>query len=393
MSDLNACLGFLRRLISTPSLPGQEGDIAALVRDEMQRLGYHDVRIDEVGNVVGRVAGSGAAPAVMFNTHLDHVDVGDPHRWPHPPFGGEIHDGCVWGRGAVDIKGPMAAQVHGIASLLRGEQPPPGDVWVTAVVQEEVGGVGARHLGTWLQTPLVVVGEPSSNTLRRGHRGRSEIIVHVRGRSVHASVPSQGINPWFSIGRFLDRLRDLDLPEHPELGRSSVTPTLVRTDQVSGNVVPSEIWLTCDWRNIPGESGEQARATLQQVLEVSLVDGARGEAVIPDYDRTAWTGVQATIAGDNPAYLLDADHPAVAAAAAVLRPITGSAEAGIWRFATDGGHFSEAGMACIGFGPGDELLAHTVDERIPVDQIEVALRANAALGRELGARAHAAGLS
>lgn len=394
MSDLGACTGFLRRLIATPSLPGAEGDIAALVRDEMTALGYADVRIDEVGNVAGRIAGRGAAPAVMFNTHLDHVDVGDAARWPYPPFGGELHDDAVWGRGAVDIKGPLAAQVYGVAALLGDAEPPPGDVWVTAVVQEEIGGVGARYLGRWLRTPIVVVGEPSSNTLRRGHRGRSELIVHVRGRSVHASVPREGINPWFSLATFLDGLPHLALPMHEELGPSSVAPTLVRTDQVSGNVIPAEIWLTCDWRHVPGESAEQARAMLADLLEDSLLDGATGSVEIPAYERTAWTGVKMTIAGNNPAYLLGAGHPAVTAATGILAPLLGPIdEVGTWRFATDGGHFSEAGMACIGFGPGDELLAHTVDERIPIEQLQVAMAGNAALARELGVRAAQEGLS
>lgn len=385
MSDLDACVDFLQRLIRTPGLPGQEGDTARLVEAEMSRLGYGEVRIDEAGNVVGRVAG-GDGPTVMFNTHLDHVDVGDHARWPHPPYGAEIHDDCVWGRGAVDIKGPLAAQVHGVARLLRGGEPPVGDVWVTAVVQEEIGGVGARWLQDRLHAPAVVVGEPSSNTLRRGHRGRSELIVHVTGRSVHASVPAEGINPWFSLARFLDGLDDLDLPEHPELGRSTVTPTLIRSDQSSANVLPGELWLTCDWRHVPGESVQDAREHLQGLLDRSLVGGARGQVDVPVYRRTAWTGLEMELHGDNPAYILEADHPVVAAACRAVEPILGPIpEVGTWRFATDGGHFSRAGMACIGFGPGNELLAHTVDEHIEIDQLAVALDVNEALARRLGA--------
>ena len=163
--DLQHCVDLLQQMIRTLSLPGHEGELASLVANEMRDLGYDEVRIDEVGNVLGRIDGRGQAPDLMFNTHLDHVDVGDPAGWPHPPFGGEIHDDKVWGRGAVDIKGPMAAQVVGVARLLRGERPP-GTVWVTAVVQEEIGGVGARHLAETLPVPLVVVGEPSHNTLR-----------------------------------------------------------------------------------------------------------------------------------------------------------------------------------------------------------------------------------
>lgn len=384
--DLHACLDLLQRLIRTPSLPGEEGDLARLVIAELERLGYPEVATDEVGNVLARIPGRGEAAATMFNTHLDHVDVGDPARWPHPPYGGEVHEGCVWGRGAVDIKGPLAAQVHGVARILRDPEPPPGDVWVTAVVQEEIGGVGARHLGANLQVPFVIIGEPSSNTPRRGHRGRSELIVHIRGRSVHASVPGEGVNPYDSLAGFLAGLRGMEMASQEDLGASSVAPTLVRTDQTSGNVVPGEIWLTCDWRHVPGETARDAQAKLQTLLDGCLVGGAAGEVVIPTYHRVAYTGVEMDLQGNNPAYILAEDHPAVRATCDVLEPIIGRTErVGTWRFATDGGHFSGAGMACVGFGPGDELLAHTVNERLPLHQLERALAGNEALARGLAA--------
>ncbi|WP_152918236.1 M20/M25/M40 family metallo-hydrolase, partial [Ardenticatena maritima] len=151
MHDLAACIAFLQRLVQTPSLPGHEADLAALVKAEMERLGYDEVFVDAAGNVIGRIRGRGDAPAVMFNTHLDHVDPGDPAGWRFPPYGGEIHDEAVWGRGTVDIKGPLAAQVYGVARLKNDPTPPPGDVYVSAVVQEEIGGLGARHLLTHLQ--------------------------------------------------------------------------------------------------------------------------------------------------------------------------------------------------------------------------------------------------
>src|ERR671932_1682189 len=113
----SALVDFAQRLIRTPSLPGQEGDAARLVRSEMQSLGYDDTWIDEVGNVVGVIRGTGGGKSLMFNTHIDHVDVGDVSGWPFPPYEGKIADGVLWGRGAVDIKGPTAAQVYGVALL------------------------------------------------------------------------------------------------------------------------------------------------------------------------------------------------------------------------------------------------------------------------------------
>ncbi|MGB5391652.1 MAG: M20/M25/M40 family metallo-hydrolase [Thermoanaerobaculia bacterium] len=391
--DLQHCVDLLQQMIRTLSLPGHEGELASLVANEMHDLGYDEIRIDEVGNVLGRIEGRGQAPALMFNTHLDHVDVGDPAGWPHPPFGGEIHDDRVWGRGAVDIKGPMAAQVVGVARLLAGERPP-GDVWVTAVVQEEIGGVGARHLAETLPPiPIVVVGEPSHNTLRRGHRGRTELVAHISGRSVHASVPERGVNPLFALGLFLGGLETLKMPTDTDLGPSTVAPTLLRTDQTSANVVPGEVWQTCDWRNIPGQSGEDARAMLQAVAARVLSENpAHAESeidvVIPVIERRTYTGLERPIPGANPAYILPADHPAVVAAEDICREVLKEVRpTGVWQFATDGGHFAEAGMAPVGFGPGDEFLAHTVNEHIEISALEEAMAVNEALARNLAAEA------
>lgn len=382
--DLQRCVDFVQRLIGTTSLPGEEGQIAEIVATEMRALGYADVEMDEVGNVVGRVRGSGAAPAVMFNTHLDHVDVGEAARWPYPPFGGEIHDDKIWGRGAVDIKGPLAAQVYGVARLLESAAPPAGDVWVTAVVQEEVGGAGARHLNTYLTPPLAIIGEPSGNTLRRGHRGRCELVVHITGRSVHASVPHKGINPFDVLAPFIVGLGQLQMATQADLGASSVAPTLIRTDQLSGNVIPAEMWLTCDWRLVPGETAEAARAKLEQLVADCLIEGTTADITIPEYQVMAHTGVEVVLVGEHPAYILGEDHPAVRAACEVLEPLLGRVDSvGTWRFATDGGHFSQAGVACVGFGPGDELLAHTINEHIEIDALRLALECNEALARRL----------
>lgn len=389
MSDLEACVDFLQRLIRTESLPGEEEEVAELVRAEMEELGYAAVAVDDAGNVLGKVPGRGEAPPVMFNTHLDHVDVGEPDGWPHGPFSGDLVDGAVWGRGAVDIKGPLAAQVHGVARLLSDGHRPAGDVWVTAVVQEEVGGLGAQHLMTHLRSPLVIIGEPSRNELRRGHRGRTELVVHSVGRSVHASVPTEGINALEVVAEFIRGLRDLEMRDDPDLGASTVVPSLIRTDQTSANVVPGEAWLTCDWRNVSGESGDDARALLQEVASQAAdrVPGATADVSIPTYRRVSYTGLTMEIPASNPAYVVPVDHPAVPAAREILEEaLDRVVPLGVWRFATDGGHFSLEGLVCLGFGPGDELLAHTNREHVALSALQEALDGNEGLARALDAR-------
>ncbi|MGH2543606.1 MAG: M20 family metallopeptidase, partial [Ardenticatenaceae bacterium] len=285
------------------------------------------------------------------------------------------------------IKGPLAAQVHGIARL--GAERPPGDVYVSAVVQEEVGGLGARLLAEALRdrVGLVVVGEPSSNELRRGHRGRTELVVHVRGRSVHASVPERGANPLYVLASFLQRLPTLDMARHGELGQSSVAPTLLRTDQTSANVTPGEVWLTLDWRNVPGESAEEVQAKVELLLQASLFTDVSGEVRLEQKEQVSFTGYGRVVRADHPAYSLPADHPAVRAAEQVLSQALGrDIPTRLWRFATDGGHFARAGMTVIGFGPGDEGVVHTVNEHISLQEWEEAIDANERLAREWPAR-------
>lgn len=387
--DLARCVELTRQFVGVPSLPGHEAELARLVLRALSELGYDECRADAAGNVLGLVRGRGAAPPVLFHTHLDHVDVGDPARWPHPPYAATVEDGRIWGRATVDIKGPLAAQMVACSRLL-GAARPPGDVWVCATVQEEIGGAGARHLTRDPPARLVVLGEPSRCQVRRGHRGRYELIAHVRGRSVHASVPDQGANPLLPLGRFLDRLGEVTLPAHPELGTATIAPTLVRTDQTSPNVVPGEVWLTLDHRAVPGADVDELGARFDALLRSCFEhDGASfaGSVEVSRAEMLTYTGITIPGAGENPPYLLPAEHPAVVAACDIVATTLGrDAGLGVWRFATDGGHFAKAGMVPIGFGPGDDRLAHTVDEHVEIAALREAIRVNERLGRELAAQ-------
>ena len=398
MTRTTNCVDFLQRLIRISALPGAEGDLASEVEREMKALGYSQVHRDAVGNVLGLIEGRGDAQGLVFNTHLDHVDVGDPARWPHPPFEGHSDGERVFGRGAVDIKGPLAAQVHGVARLV--ENPGPGDVWVTAVVQEEIGGVGARELAprlpelTGAQRPVVIVGEPSSNQIRRGHRGRVEIVATFYGRSVHASVPMRGANPISCHARFIRALDTLELDLHASLGRSSLAPTLLSTDQTSANVVPSEIRQVLDIRTVPGQDVERLRQRLAELAEQAIEETRRevdiddpslfqAHVEIPVVPQSTYTGLHRPIPADNPAYLVEQDEPLLIRAERLAVGAGATPGCDVWRFATDGGHFAEAGALPIGIGPGNESLAHTRDEMIEIAELETALGINEELARSV----------
>ena len=159
-------VGFATALVKAPSPSGQESEVADLIRAEMGRLGYDKAWIDQAGNVIGWVEG-GDGPSLMLNGHMDHVDAGDPAHWRRPPFGGTIDGGELWGRGSADMKGALAAMVYAGGLVKKLGLPLPADLYVSAVAQEEVGGLGARHLAKTLVVERAVVGEPIGTLISR----------------------------------------------------------------------------------------------------------------------------------------------------------------------------------------------------------------------------------
>ena len=380
-------IAFCQRIVQTPSLPGEEGDTASLIYTEMQRLGYDQAWIDQWGNVVGLLKGQGVGRSVIFNGHMDHVEPGNLKDWPYPPFAGEIHEGRLWGRGSADMKGPLATMIHACGVLAREGIRPPGDLYVAAVVQEEVGGLGTHKLLQDIHPEYAVIGEATGNHLARGHRGRLEIIVRVQGRSVHASMPQLGVNPYSVLARFIQQLETLHLREDETFGNSTVVPTLIYSDQRSSNVVPGEVSLHLDWRNIPGETSSDVKAQLQPLLDACLaqVEGSKGELLFYSQYLQTWTGRTETFPFVFPSYCLDAQNPLIQYSHQVLsHALSRPVELIIWPFATDGGHLMEAGVPTIGFGPAEINQLHTVGESISLDMLIEGMLGYMALALELG---------
>jgi len=385
--NLPAMLDFCRRLIRTPSLSGQEGAAAQLVASEMRALGYDEVRIDAVGNVIGVMRGSRPGSAIQFNSHLDHVSPGAESAWKYPPYAGVLADGAIWGLGASDTKGAMAAQVYGIAGLRQAVPDFAGTIYVVGVVQEEVGAVGSRELVQTLPCDCVILGEATDNQVVRGHRGGFKVVVRAIGKAAHASVPHLAVNPNYMLASFLSRLRDVPMAVDPVLGPASVAPTIYRTDQESTNVIPGEASVYLDWRSVPGETFESAVAKLRPLADAaqepggSIVLEARGRTEL-----TTYTGLKRFWPGALSAYVLPLEHPAVSQSHAALEPALGRpVEVNTWRFCTDGPWFVEAGIPVIGFAPAVEGVPHTAQDHVRVDKLEEAYRGNIALADRLGA--------
>ena len=369
-------LGFAADLIRIPGLSGQEGEVARRVREEMEALGLADIRVDDAGNVIGVARGRGNAPPALLNCHLDVVAEGDHGEWEVPPFSGDVRDGFLHGRGAMDIKGPLALQTYAAASLIGTA---PGDVIVAHTVLEERGGLGMKHLlesGT-VKPGVVIIGESTHGDVCIGHRGRAEVEVVITGTAGHASAPDRAHNALDALGGVLAAVRVLAdrQPSDDVLGMASVTSTMVDVLPESRNVIPDKVVVTLDWRILPGFPEETLMASVREAIAGQLPALPPGLTVsvrmATEHQRT-YTGMAEDKNLMTPGFLMAPDHPVVlAAAAAVGRRDDVSTPAGVrpWAFATDGGWSCGVfGIPTVGFAPGEERFAHTNRERLDVEE-------------------------
>ena len=368
-------LKFAGDLIRIPGLPGQEGDVARRVREEMEALGLVDVRVDDAGNVIGVARGRGEAPAALLNCHMDVVAEGDHAEWEVPPFSGEVRGGYLHGRGAMDIKGPLALQTYAAASMI-GEAP--GDVIVAHTVLEERGGLGMKHLleSGSVEPGVVIIGEATHGDVCIGHRGRAEMEVAIAGQAGHASVPDRAHNALDLLGDVLAAVRDLSARQEadPVLGRSSLVATMVDVLPQSRNVIPDSVVVALDWRILPGDDDASLIARVQEAIAARLPTVPEGFSyqvrMATELQRT-YTGLQADRNLLTPGFLMPADHPMVLAGAEAVGRREGSGPATIrpWQFATDGGWSCGVhGIPTVGFAPGEERYAHTNRERLDVEE-------------------------
>jgi succinyl-diaminopimelate desuccinylase len=341
--SFESAIDFAAELIRIPSPPGGEEAVARRVVMEMERLGFDEAGTDQVGNAIGVIRGRGAAAPVMLSCHLDVVDAGNPEAWEHPPFGGVIADGFLHGRGAMDIKGPLALQTYAAASFV-GDRPP-GDLVVAHTVLEERGGWGMDHLlsSGRVRPGAVVIGESTAGDVCIGHRGRAELEVVVHGLAGHASAPERARNALDGVGPILDALRTLPdarlRATDPVLGRSTMVPTDIRAEPLTRNVIPDRVVIGVDWRVLPGLDAERGLALVRDHLgeHVVLAEGLRWEVRYTAERQRTWTGREEVREMFGPGFLMDRDDPVTQAVVRGVASATGSTPTvRPWAFATDG---------------------------------------------------------
>lgn len=354
-------LGFLTELIQTRSYTGTEQLLAQRVLKEMQDLGFDQAFLDPSGNAIGVVRGAEKGKALLLISHLDHVHEGEVSLWEHPPYAAVLEKDVLHGRGTVDIKGPLAAQLHALGGLLKQGKRPKHDVVFAAFVEEETGGKGIAEFlkrlpftlpdGEVLEFHGAVVGEPSSNQVMLGHRGVAHVRLTFQGAAHHASYALHDQNPMFELAEFLGRLREFDLPSHPIVGVHTLTPTQVHCDSGSENVTSNTVQLTLDWRST--STPEEMRDILKK-----LTSGLKVQYEVAQL----WT------LQNTPGFHIEPEHPLVQALYQHVRSVHEGL--GIWNFATDGRYTHAHGIPTVGFGPGNPRLAHTVHEHVHLTELQ-----------------------
>lgn len=373
-----------RDLVRAPGVSGHEEGAARVVRAWMERLGYDEIDVDACGNVVGLLypRDHDRGTTLLFDGHIDTV-AAVPADWRHDPFAAEMVDGRIYGRGALDMKGPLAAMICGAAAAARGGENGARLVVSASVDEEVLEGAALRYVVERMRPDAVVIGEPSGLQLQLGQRGRAEIVVEVHGRSAHASSPEVGINAARKMAHLIAAIDALPAPRDPLFGPGILELTeLISYPQPGISVVPDLCRARYDRRLLPSETVDAALDPLRVLVAwLQTQDPTLDAAVtLADGDIVTYSGF--TLGGPRylPPWSLPADHPLARRALAALRGVGLTAPVGRYMFCTNGSYTAGvAGIPTIGFGPGDEKGAHVVDESIAVADLVSALTGYRAL--------------
>jgi putative selenium metabolism hydrolase len=374
--------GFCQDLLRSPSLSGVERQVGLRVAEAMRSHGYDEVTVDAYGNVIGRVHFSKPGPVLLFEAQMDHVETGDFTRWTQYPYGAFIKGTRLYGRGASDQKGCLAAMVLAGAFLkedLAGRLS--GSLMVAGTVfQEKFEGVSSRVVAMKCSPDLVVTGEASNLELVRGQRGRAELLLETTGKMAHSSHPEFGINAADAMVRLLAAIgREFRPSSDRFLGEGILVLVHLSTTPEHGvGAIPERCRAVFDRRLLAGETKEGVLSQLDQILtrEAGGDPALQWKLSVASSEDRCYTGVP--IRGEHfaPAWVLEEDHPFLESARAGLEGM-GLEPRVSWGpgFGTNGSFYGgRMRLPTVAFGPSSAGLAHVVDEYIELDQLFGACR-------------------
>lgn len=375
------------RLVRLPSHPGVERQEAAVVAALAGYLEAHglETEVQEVAagrpNLLCTVVAAAPGPHLLLCGHTDTVPLNAGE--PGVGFTGEVRDGWLHGRGAVDMKGAVAAMAAALVALAGEGGLARGRVTLAAVIDEEMESLGAEHLvASGFAADGAVVGEPTGNRVCLGHKGLEWLEIVFEGRAAHGGTPRAGVNAIDAAAEFVHRVRAHLLPRLAERADPLLGPPTFNFGTVHGGDQPSTVAarcvLTADRRSVPGEDYASMAAEIEEMLAAVALElpGLRTEL-------RRMPGGMATL--EHTALKTAPEAAVVRAAAAARRAVCGDAgEFGAFPAWTDGALLASFGaIPTIILGPGDLSLAHSPREAVPVAEVEEAAAIYARTALEL----------
>jgi putative selenium metabolism hydrolase len=360
---------FLRELCAIPSYDSQIRAVGERCEAEMRKLGFNNVWWDRMGNIVG-VIGDGPKK-LLYDSHIDTVGIGNPDEWDWDPFEGKIEDGILFARGACDEKNSTPGMIYGLAlakelGLLDGFTG-----YYFGNMEEWNDGIAPHALVEveGLKPDFVVIGEPTRMQVFRGHKGRVEFQIQALGKSAHAANNYLGDNPIYKLLPIIEKVKNLEpeFVDDPFLGPGRITVTDMHVKTPSINAVPNEATIYIDRRITFGEEPQTELERLQKIIG----DRSDIKASILYYDEPSYTGFVFPLEKIYPAWALEESHPFVQAGQNAGKMLWSEMPPPYkWDFSTNGIYWAgKAGIPSIGFGPGDELHAHTVLDQVKLDDV------------------------
>ena len=358
------------KLISIPSVTGSEADIASYIYSLLAELGFRTEHT-KAGSVVGIIDGGEPGPTIVLDGHIDTVAVDNLAEWNTNPFKGTAVADKLYGRGASDMKGAVAAMITAASSFIGKKFK--GKIIVACIVEEErFEGIASREITECYKPDYVIIGESTGLKLNIGQRGRAEVVLESFGRSCHSSNPEKGINAILLMKRVLDVIERIPIHHQNPLGYGILAITDIISSPYPGvSVIPDYAKATFDRRVLLGETAESVVDEINAALRKENIN-ARASIAIGE--TTSYSGMRFKAPRFFPPWLMDKDSDIVAKAKKGLESEKLFKGVGTYSFCTNGSHYAgEAGIATIGYGPGAESSAHTPNEFVPIAELEEAV--------------------
>lgn len=376
--DEDELLHLTRELIRIKSVyrpeaeDGNEERAARFVERYLRKMGLQ-VHYEEVApgrpNVIALLDFRRPGKTLLFEAHTDVVTEGDPEAWSHDPFGAVMENGRIYGRGACDTKGNLAAAISAVHAIKRSGADLAGKIILCIPCDEEGMMIGIKDFirrGWARGVDGAIICEPEENQLCIAQKGAMRVLVRTHGKMAHGAMPLTGVNPNPRMARLLLELQKLEqcekerVGEHPYLGWPSITPTILRSP-VKGepqiNVVPDQCEAALDIRTVPGQDHESLRRQMEEILNDLGKEDPHFKASIEVIEERPWTET-------------DKENAIVVAVADAYREITGREPVynGV-PGATDGTFLHLAGVPIVTTGAGDRHIPHHADEYVEIDEL------------------------